>query len=341
MTTTFELHDPRTLGLETRLEVARLNAEAYAYANPDEPPLNPEVGAEDLLQSWGDERMTLLLAREGEQLIAQGRLSYDLKQNTDKGNLHVVVRPGERRRSVGRQIVARLAQEALKLNRTSYYAATSSRSPDGEAFLAALGARASLPSIISELYLKNLDQAMLQRWVTRPEGDPYRLHRFQHVPEHELGRVANVYDVMNTAPRGDLEFEDWVTTPEHIQSQQTAYAAIGGKTLLYVVEHLPTEQFVAFSQVGWHPTRAALIDQWGTGVHPDHRGQGLGKWVKAAVLQDLPAHNPEGLKIYTGNADVNAAMLGINRALGYAPAFNRIEWQGQTQDILAAVSANA
>ena len=313
------------------LEVARLNAESYAYANPDEPPLNAEVGAEDLLQLWGDERILLVLAYEGERLIGQGRLAYDLTQNTDKGNLHLVVRPGERRRGVGRQMAARLAQEALKLGRTVYYAGTSSRNPDGEAFAAALGARASLPSIISELYLDRVDQAMLQRWVTRPAGDPYRLHRFQEVPEHELGRVAKVYDVMNTAPRGELEFEDWVTTPEHIRSQQEAYAAIGGKTVLYVVEHVPSAEFVAFSQVGWHPKRAALIDQWGTGVRPDHRGQGLGKWTKAAVLQDLPGHNPQGHKIYTGNADVNAAMLGINRALGYAPAFNRIEWQGQTE----------
>ena len=341
MTPTFELHDPRTLPLETRLEVARLNAEAYAHANPDEPPLNPEVGAEDLLQLWGDERTLLVLAHDHARLIGQGRLTYDLSQNTDKGSLHLVVRPGERRRGVGGQMAARLAHEALKLGRTLYYAGTSSRNPDGEAFAAALGAKASLPSIISELYLDRLDQAMLQRWMTRPEGDPYCLHRFQVVPEHELGRVAKVYDVMNTAPRGELEFEDWVTTPEHIRSQQTAYAAIGGRTLLYVVEHVPSAEFVAFSQVGWHPTRAALIDQWGTGVRPDHRGQGLGKWAKAAVLQDLPGHNPQGRKIYTGNADVNAAMLGINRALGYAPAFKRTEWQGQTQSILDAVSTTA
>lgn len=341
MTPTLTIADPRTLPLETRLEVARLEAESYAHANPNDPPPNPDVGAEDLLQLWGDDRTRLLLAHDGGRLIGVGRFSYHLKQNTDKGNLHLVVRPDERQRGLGRQMAARLAEEALQLGRTSYLAETSSRNPDGEAFAAALGAKASLPSVVSELYLDRLDQALLQRWVMRPAGDPYRLHRFQVVPEHEMERVAKVYDVMNTAPRGDLEFEDWVTTPEDVRSQQEAYTTIGGKTLMYVIEHLPSAEFVAFSQVGWHPKRATVIGQWGTGVRPDHRGQGLGKWTKAAVLQDLPEHNPQGRKLYTGNADVNAAMLGINRALGYKPAFRRTEWQGQPQAIVDAVRTTA
>ena len=140
---------------------------------------------------------------------------------------------------------------------------------------------------------------------------------------------------MNTAPRGDLEYDDWVITAEMVGSWQQAQLKTGWQKLLYVVEHLPTAEFVGFSEVGWHPQRAALIDQQGTAVRADHRGHGLGKWVKAAILLDLPAHNPEGRKVTTGNADKNAAMLGINRALGYAPAFRRMEWQGQTTELLA------
>ena len=166
--------------------------------------------------------------------------------------------------------------------------------------------------IISELRLSALDHAQLQAWVTRPADDPYRLHRFTLVPDHELGRVAAVIGVMNTAPRGELEYDNWLITPEMVASWQQAQL-----------------------KTGWHPQRAALVDQQGTAVRADHRGRGLGKWVKAAILLDLPTHNPQGRKVTTGNADENAAMLGINRALGFAPAFHRMEWQGQTTELVA------
>lgn len=71
-------------------------------------------------------------------------------------------------------------------------------------------------------------------------------------------------------------------------------------------------------------------------VHPDHRGQGLGKWLKAAVLLDLPGEFPGVQRVRTGNADSNAAMLGINRALGFAPAFGRTDWQGRARELLEA-----
>ena len=333
---TLTLHDPMKLSLDARLEVARFDAAQFAYANPDEPPLVVEAMATGMGLEIDDERCLLLLARKDGLLVGRGRLTYDLVQNTDKGHLHVTVRPQERRQGLGTTLVARLAQEALNLSRTMYSTATSSRSPDGETFAASLGARASLPMVISELMLGALDHAQLQAWVTRPANDPYRLHRFTLVPDHELGRVAAVFGVMNTAPRGDLEYDDWVISPDMVASWQQAQLTTGWQRLLYTVEHLPTAEFVAFSEVGWHPQRAALIDQQGTAVRADHRGHGLGKWVKAAILLDLPGHNPEGRKIYTGNANENAAMLGINRALGYAPAFNRMEWQGQTAELLQA-----
>lgn len=315
--------------------VARFDAAQFAYANPGEPPLVAQAMAEGMGLEIDDERCLLLLARQGERLVGRGRLSYDLVQNTDKAHLHVSVLPGERRQGLGRTLVARLAQEALNLGRTVYSTATSSRSPDGETFAAALGARASLPMIISELRFSALDHAQLQAWVTRPADDPYRLHRFTLVPDHELGRVAAVFGVMNTAPRGELEYDDWLITPEMVASWQQAQLKTGWQRLLYAAEHLPTAEFVAFSEVGWHPQRAALVDQQGTAVRADHQGRGLGKWVKAAILLDLPAHNPQGRKVTTGNADENAAMLGINRALGFAPAFHRMEWQGQTTELVA------
>lgn len=47
------------------------------------------------------------------------------------------------------------------------------------------------------------------------------------------------------------------------------------------------------------------MGQGGTGVFPEFRGKGLGRWLKAA-------------------------MLGINQALGFRPYLSRCVWQRET-----------
>ncbi len=331
------VHDPTLLSHEERLEVAQLDVESVAYASPDDPPLVPEMLAEELRHAGEDEDNRLVLARLQGQLVGRVRLEYALSQNTDKIHAGVVVHPAHRRQGIGRALAVRAAELALELGRVSYTSATSSRSPQSEQFAAGLGARGALPMVVSEVRLDALDHEQLERWVTRPADDAYVLHRFERVPEHELARVAAVMGVMNTAPRGELDFDDWTITPAMVQSWQDRLAASGERRLLYAAEHRPSGVLVGYTEVFWHPERAILVHQGATGVHPDHRGQGLGKWLKAALLQDLPAANPEAVRVRTGNADSNEAMLGINRALGFLPAFRRMEWQGEVRDVLATV----
>ena len=334
---TLTVHDPVTLSFGERLEIARHDAECVVFAAPEDPPPVPEAGAHELGHAGEDEGKRVVLARTDGRLVGRGYLGYALSQNTDKCYLGVTVHPAFRRRGVGRALAVKTGQLALELGRTTYEAATSSRVPQGELFAAGLGAKAALPMVISELRMDHLDQAQLRAWVRRPDEDAYTLHRFTRIPDHELHRVAAIMEVMNTAPRGELEFEDWKVTPALVASGQDMMEASGEKRLLYAAEHRPSRELVGYTEVFWHPDRAALMFQGATGVRPDHRGEGLGKWLKAAVLLDLPEHNSAGTRMRTGNAASNAAMLGINRALGFAPVFGRTEWQGQTTEIIEKV----
>src|SRR5207237_8988504 len=59
------------------------------------------------------------------------------------------------------------------------------------------------------------------------------------------------------------------------------------------------------------------VRQQCTGVGPAARGRGLGKWIKAAMLQHVRESHPETFYLTTENAGSNAAMLAINRSLGF------------------------
>ena len=59
--------------------------------------------------------------------------------------------------------------------------------------------------------------------------------------------------------------------------------------------------------------------QWGTLVHPEHRGHRLGAALKVANLKTLIERQPEVARVVTTNAETNAWMVAINDRLGFRP----------------------
>ncbi len=133
--------------------------------------------------------------------------------------------------------------------------------------------------------------------------------------------------VMNSAPRGDLEFDDWTITPQMLRVWEAQLSAGGEVRWTAAVEDTRSGQLVGYSEVYWTPQRAAVLNQGATAVRPRARGLGLGKWLKAALLHQVTSACPGARWIRTSNAHENAAMLGINAALGFLPWAETTEWQ--------------
>ena len=83
--------------------------------------------------------------------------------------------------------------------------------------------------------------------------------------------------------------------------------------------------------------RSSVIHQAGTATIPEHRGKGIGKWVKARMAQRLLAELPEARYIRTGNAGTNKAMLAINVAMGFKPVWESVIWQIPLEDARRSV----
>jgi mycothiol synthase len=94
-----------------------------------------------------------------------------------------------------------------------------------------------------------------------------------------------------------------------------------------------TGRFVGLSEVFWNPAAPQTVQQGDTGVHPDHRGHALGKWMKAEMLERIMTRWPDAVDVRTGNADSNDAMLGINHALGFRPYIASTNWQVSVETV--------
>lgn len=77
----------------------------------------------------------------------------------------------------------------------------------------------------------------------------------------------------------------------------------------------------------FEPWEPAVALQQNTAIEPAHRGHGLAKWAKAAMLERIRARRPAVTTIRTANAFSNQPMLAINDALGFKVVEVQTDWQ--------------
>ncbi|XVQ86713.1 GNAT family N-acetyltransferase [Microbispora siamensis] len=66
---------------------------------------------------------------------------------------------------------------------------------------------------------------------------------------------------------------------------------------------------------------------YGTGVLPEHRGRGLGRWMKAEMIRLVRERHPDLGGLLADTADGNTYMRGINDALGYVPTHRTVRFR--------------
>ncbi len=305
--------------------------------HPDDPPANPEDMVAQLahlppiidLENWSVSDQNGVGAHAMLQVL-------NMDTNQHLVELDLVIEPHLRRQGLGTKLLRLAAQHAQSLGRTLMMASSTDRVAAGQFFLERYGFTRGLENHVNQLKLEELPDGLIQTWTT-PSTSDYSLEIWHgEIPEADLVAYAKLSQVMNTAPKDDLEIEDFHVTPELIRQQETMRKAGNIDALTAVVRHQSGE-LVGLNELSWRVSRASIVSQGGTGVLPDHRNHGLGRWLKAANIQRLLEVNPEARVIRTGNADSNAAMLKINHQMGFKPYTASILWQGDIATILEKV----
>ena len=92
-------------------------------------------------------------------------------------------------------------------------------------------------------------------------------------------------------------------------------------------------QIAGLTEVFWNPNRPMILNQGFTGIYPSYRNKGLGRWLKAGMMEKLLNGRPEVEFVRTGNANSNAAMLKINVEMGFKPYISNVVWQVDTAQV--------
>jgi GNAT superfamily N-acetyltransferase len=320
---TIEELDPEALDEATLTQLAELTTvEELAFA-PDDPPVSPDEEADELRLRPDYEDVCLWVARDPEgRLLGRAGLWFEHRpDNQHLAELWLVVRPDARRQGIGRRLFDAAAERARAEGRTTLVGITAL---DSEAAVAtkALGAEVGLIDRISRLHTAEVDRALLDAWIARaPErAAGYSLVAWDdHSPDELLEQFAALTGVMNTAPRGELDIEDEVYTPEMIREFEGSMVRKGTKIWTVAARHDATGELVGYTALFLRKHRPWHAQQGDTAVDPAHRDKGLGRWLKAVNLRRLLEERPAVRVVDTGNASSNEPMLNINVALGFRP----------------------
>ena len=281
----------------------------------------------------------------GTEMVATGVVSIlRMEENQHLAQFDFSVDQDYRRRGLGRALLRSAVDAAQAEGRRLLITDTNGRVPAGDAFMQRLGAERGLQMHTNQLALADVDGALLEQWqaegAERAAGFTLGFWDGAY-PDDQLDAIAKLTDVMNTAPRENLDMEDMHFTPDQIRQQEKMMAAVGTERWTLYATETATGRFAGFTEVNWKPSRPEIVSQGMTGVFPEFRGLGLGRWLKAAMLARILEGRPEAKFVRTDNANSNAAMLGINHALGFTPYLSHCVWQLEVGIAVAYLTSEA
>ncbi|MEV2215989.1 GNAT family N-acetyltransferase [Streptomyces sp. NPDC050997] len=254
-----------------------------------------------------------------------------LRLFTEVGQDHLAeldlrVHPAERRNHTGSRLLEAAVAAARQDGRRCVIAQAESGSP-GARFLPARGFHKVLTLTFTRLPLAEADITALTGITEQPHPG-YRLTSWEGtVPDGLAETFVASRHAMDDMPMGATDFGTVTWDLERVRAAAAAIEKRGD--LLHTVAAIDESDgsIAGFTELVVPGDGKGNGQHYGTGVLPEHRGHGLGRWMKAASIRQALERHPDLGGLLTDTADNNPHMRHINDTLGYTPTHTAFEYQ--------------
>jgi RimJ/RimL family protein N-acetyltransferase len=308
--------DPDRLGERDVLDVTAVYAAADAVDRPEWPAESPEAIAGRLRTAHlGSDPVTFWVGRlaDGRAAVV-GLLELPAQENLEQAAILIRVHPELRRQGHGTEMLRVLAQQAREAGRTRLLGANVREGGPGEPWVKQFGFERAQTYIVQELAVARTDPALWQG----PAVPGYRLYEWTGTaPQELLESYAAARQAISDAPAGQLTWATPQWTAQRVRREEAAHAAVGAEQRVVVSVHEATGEVVGLTELLVYARQPQHARQFDTAVLAAHRGHGLGRAMKAAMMRRLVRERPEVERISTQTAKENVWMAQVNHGIGY------------------------
>ncbi len=309
-------------------------AHATMMLHEAEPEMKPI--SDEMAMQWLDDKYEVSIrnyAFEGEKIVGDAEIylrkpddpEYEL--NKGLGYIFGYVEPKYRNRGIGTS----LAKKAfLDIKDSCVHTISShSYSEEGNRFLQKFGVPSSVFSDM-RLELDGFDWNIVDGWlkIAEKSENNWKIELHTKITDQFIDDVSDLsfataveFKKMNNQETIDLreaEKKKWQDSKEFLEKFRQ-YRCFLVKDANGVV--------IGFTEGGIDNENTYRFIQYVTAVDAGHRGSGIGKLLKALMLDHIRQNNPQVKMITTGNNDLNAPMLGINSRLGFKKHKTQISYK--------------
>lgn len=302
----------------------------YAYTvamqqhhDPDDPVTPKETFVKNITTQNPKYEITRWFVWQDGEIIASLYRRFTTEKSPDYNHeknqyaADISVHPRFRRQGWGSRLTRFLFRDFLASDkqRFRYYTA----SDEGRGFLSMLDFGKLLEEgAQNRLYVSDIDWNLMKSWKETGEkrNPDTKLVKFTRVPDDLLAKYTKFYTyVFNLQPKGADDWE-FTQTPESRREEEALFNA---QNMIWysIISQKEDGRISGMTEMLFTPEMPHRALQELTAVDLTFRGNGLGKWLKAVMLEDILELHPEIKYIITGNADENAPMLAINQQMGF------------------------
>lgn len=275
---------------------------------------------------------------DNDKIAAYGMLFIYLEgENSHIVDADLFTLPKYRNQGMADQILVKLYEYCQQNKLTIMEFSTFSTTPSGSVYLKQLGAKLGKTENVYRLFLNEIDPNLIQNWISRAKerSQDYELELWENETSTEkIEQYITLYnDFVNSEPMGDLDYEEEEYTVERLQEDIAVNTRKGWIHWLLVARHKPSDTLAGFTEIVYTGFDKEMLLQFGTGVLQKHRNKGLGRWLKAEMIELIKAKMPDIKWIRSHNATINKAMTKINEELGFRVESFEEYWHISTDEV--------
>jgi GNAT superfamily N-acetyltransferase len=298
---------------------------------PDDPRWRIDGYREYLCCTMPGERRACWLAPDphADRLLGQANVLL----MDDIGVIDLIVHPDARNHGVGSALLLAVARRAADDGIPSLGVEAIGDTPSVP-FYEAHGFRWAYAEMRNVLDLSTVDWLKLGG-MAQGIGSGYRVEYYPGgPPENLFAAYARAKESVRDDTDGDLALRPSSYDPERLRASLATLHARGLKPYIVLAVHESSGTVAGLTEVVVPRQRPGRADQYDTIVVPEHRGYGIGRAIKARMLFELRAAEPNLAEVQTWHALEKEPMLKVNAELGFQPDREWREYEADVNELL-------